>query len=192
MLELFFDSLELNAPARQELPLRNLPRPAELSRKKADVQRLIGSLKFIELLASRLSPLLHHLNCIISARPLAAMDNSRAALATVHTGCDIGSAYGGTGLAATPQLGGSAFTDLSAPAPARLEAHASSLDRPHSSVGHPGGIGGYPYLVFGPERGTTASSATSRSPASASSPAASTRRACFYTLGPSRAACCSA
>ena len=46
-----------------------VPQPAKLDSKQVQIQRLIGSLKFIEQLHPRLSLILHRLSCLMSAPP---------------------------------------------------------------------------------------------------------------------------
>ena len=105
-----------------------MPQPAKLDRKQVQIQRLIGSLKFIKQLHPRLSLILHRLSRLMSAPPHEALLVVQATLVAVYNEREIGINYGGTHLSSAPQLGGnlSAHIDMLEPAPATLEVHADA------------------------------------------------------------------
>jgi hypothetical protein len=104
------------------------PRPLKLARWQIQIQRIIGSLKFIEGLHPRLSLVIHRLSCVMASPPREAMLVAQAALAAAYAERDVGITYGGAGLSASPRLGGglTAFIDMNEPAPAVLEGHADA------------------------------------------------------------------
>ena len=75
------------------------PRPAKLDGIQVNIQRLIGSLKYIAILHPRLSLALHRLSCVMSAPTHFAYKVAKAVLAKVYAERDIGITYEG---AATP------------------------------------------------------------------------------------------
>ena len=96
--------------------------------KQVRIQKLIGSLKFIERVHPRVTLILHRLSCVMSAPPYEAYDVARAALLAVWDERDVGITFGGAGMTTTPRLEGSlkAHIDLSEPASGALEAHADA------------------------------------------------------------------
>ena len=89
------------------------------------IQKLIGSLKFIERLHPRLSLVLHRLSCVMACPPPEAYEVARAALAIAYGERETGITFGG---ARAARLDGrvTANVDLWQPAPAELEAHADA------------------------------------------------------------------
>jgi len=81
------------------------PQPLKLSRPQVQIQRLIGSLNFIEGLHPRLSLVIHRLSCVMASPPPEAMLVAQAALAAAYAELDVGLTYGGAGLSASPRLG---------------------------------------------------------------------------------------
>ena len=103
------------------------PRPAKLSHRQTNTQRLIGSLKFMEKVHPELSLILHRLACVMACPPPEAYDVARYALVSIWRRRFTGITYGGPSLAA-PRLGGDmrATIDLAEPAPMQLEASADA------------------------------------------------------------------
>ena len=98
---------------------------ADLTKKQVGIQRLIGSLKFIEKLHPSLSLVLHRLSCVMSCPPPEAWDVACAALATAYAERDV---FGGAGLSAVPLLEGQlrANIDLEEPDQPDFVAHADA------------------------------------------------------------------
>jgi len=86
------------------------PRPLKLSHPQAQIQCLIGSLKFIKGLHPRLYLVIHRVSCVMASPDPEAMlvAQAQATLAAAYAERDVGITYGGAGLSAsaTPRLGG--------------------------------------------------------------------------------------
>ena len=103
-------------------------RSAKLNQLQRRTQMLIGSLKFIEKVMPGLSLILHRLSCIMSCPPPEAWNVACAALTDAYEHREEGLTFGGAGLSPAHGLTGglTANIDLSAPAPAELEAHSDA------------------------------------------------------------------
>ena len=82
---------------------------AKLDKRQVLVQRILGSLKFIEKVQPRLSLILHRLSCIMAYPPPEALIVAKAALATAYKHKEDGITFGGT--IAEDALTGSLYAD---------------------------------------------------------------------------------